>query len=345
MITTSRTFTGKDVQEATAAALEALNAELEDVDIRVISPGKPGIFGLGGALAEIEVTVAGAQADPSPDLDEFEVDDDSAERAPPERRERARRQPQQQRPRQQRRPQRQARERGPRQGGDDSRASRQSNRGRQASRPDRGRRDRPERRRDRAPREPMVQEYRLRSDQSERVSDEQPPVSQQPETHEPEPIEELTPETRQQLEEVTSEVLGRLIANMQVQVDAYVLDDLRDGSLVFEIEGEDAGLLIGRRGDTLRDLQSIVRLLVGRRLERRPNIIIDVEQYQDRRRNRLQDLAERAARNATRTGEERLEPMSSDERRLIHIALKEHPNVVTESEGEDDDRHVVVKAR
>lgn len=344
MITTSRTFTGKDVQEATAAALEALNAELEDVDIRVISPGKPGIFGLGGALAEIEVTVAGAQADPGPDLDEFDDADEPAERGAQERRDRPRRQ-QQQRPRQQRRPQRQARERGPRQGGDDSRASRQSNRGRQANRPDRGRRDRPERRRERAPREPRVQEYRSWSDQFEPVSDEQPPVSQQPETHEAEPIEELTPETRQQLEEVTSEVLGRLIANMQVQVDAYVLDDLRDGSLVFEIEGEDAGLLIGRRGDTLRDLQSIVRLLVGRRLERRPNIIIDVEQYQDRRRNRLQDLAERAARNATRTGEERLEPMSSDERRLIHIALKEHPNVVTESEGEDDDRHVVVKAR
>lgn len=171
------------------------------------------------------------------------------------------------------------------------------------------------------------------------------PESERRVVHEPEPIEELTPEVRQQLEEVTSEVLGRLIANMQVQVDAYVLDDLRDGSLVFEIEGEDAGLLIGRRGDTLRDLQSIVRLLVGRRLQRRPNIIIDVEQYQDRRRNRLQDLAERAARSATRAGEERMEPMSSDERRLIHLALAEHPNVVTESEGEGDDRHVVVKAR
>ena len=162
---------------------------------------------------------------------------------------------------------------------------------------------------------------------------------------EAEPIEELTPEVRKQLEEVTSEVLGHLISNMQVRVDAYVLDDLRDGSLVFEIEGEDAGLLIGRRGDTLRDLQSIVRLLVGRRLQRRPNIIIDVEQYQDRRRNRLQHLAERAARDATRDGEQRLEPMSSDERRLVHLALAEHPNVVTESEGEGDERHVVVKAR
>ena len=328
MITTSRTFTGKDVQEATAAALEALNAELEDVDIRVISPGKPGIFGLGGALAEIEVTVAGAQdeADVPPEVDDVDEPEDVGEHRRQGRRGQPRRQ--QQRPRQQRRPQRQARDRSARQGDG---GGRQSNRGRQSGRPARERSER-------------------RDDRYERQRMEEPSAGDQPESaprvvHEPEPVEELTPEVRQQLEEVTSEVLGRLIGNMQVQVDAYVLDDLRDGSLVFEIEGEDAGLLIGRRGDTLRDLQSIVRLLVGRRLQRRPNIIIDVEQYQDRRRNRLQDLAERAARHATRAGEERMEPMSSDERRLIHLALAEHPNVVTESEGEGDERHVVVKAR
>ena len=328
MITTSRTFTGKDVQEATAAALEALNAELEDVDIRVISPGKPGIFGLGGALAEIEVTVAGAQdeADVPPEVDDVDEPEDVGEHRRQGRRGQPRRQ--QQRPRQQRRTQRQARDRSARQGDG---GGRQSNRGRQSGRPARERSER-------------------RDDRYERQRMEGPTAADQPESaprvvHEPEPVEELTPEVRQQLEEVTSEVLGRLIGNMQVQVDAYVLDDLRDGSLVFEIEGEDAGLLIGRRGDTLRDLQSIVRLLVGRRLQRRPNIIIDVEQYQDRRRNRLQDLAERAARHATRAGEERMEPMSSDERRLIHLALAEHPNVVTESEGEGDERHVVVKAR
>lgn len=159
------------------------------------------------------------------------------------------------------------------------------------------------------------------------------------------PSLEDDPEARQQIEEVTSEVLGRLIANMQVQVEAYILDDLRDGSLVFEIEGADAGLLIGRRGETLRDLQSIVRLLVGRRLQRQPNIIIDVEQYQDRRRHRLHTLADRAARDAMRSGAHHMEPMAADERRLVHVALADHPDVMTESEGEGDDRHVVVKTK
>lgn len=310
-MTTHRTFTGKDVQEATAAALEALGAELEDVDIRVISPGKPGIFGLGGALAEIEVAVAGEEFT-QPDDQSGEVDDDATSEDGADGRRRGRRgQPRrqqgqrQQRQRQRRAPRAATRERPPR-----NRASRSES----------------------------------RSEAPRRTRESQPQPKRTPARTE-EPVEEITPEIRQQLEEVTGEVLGHLIANMQVQVDAYVLDDLRDGALVFEIEGEDAGLLIGRRGETLRDLQSIVRLLVGRRLQRRPNIIIDVEQYQDRRRHRLQSIAERAARDAARDGEQRLEPMSADERRLVHMALAEHPDVVTESEGEGDDRHVVVKAK
>ena len=329
-MTTNRTFTGKDVQEATAAALEALGAELEDVDIRVISPGKPGIFGLGGALAEIEVSITGEEAaaeiDVAEESPDFGQDEAEGGRRPSRQRQPRRQQGQRQaRPRQRRTGGGRAtpRERTRRQSG-----GRQQRRERTDNAPQRTTTRRSEGQRNREPRD------------AERQPDQIEPVAR-----EPEPIEELTPEVRKQLEEVTSEVLGRLISNMQVRVDAYVLDDLRDGSLVFEIEGEDAGLLIGRRGDTLRDLQSIVRLLVGRRLQRRPNIIIDVEQYQDRRRNRLQHLAERAARDATRDGEQRLEPMSSDERRLVHLALAEHPNVVTESEGEGDERHVVVKAR
>ena len=90
-------------------------------------------------------------------------------------------------------------------------------------------------------------------------------------------------QNREELEATTGEILGYLIAAMNVDVEAYVLDELRDGSIVFEIEGADAGLLIGRRGETLRDLQFIVRMLVNRQLKQRANIIIDVERYQLRR--------------------------------------------------------------
>ena len=132
---------------------------------------------------------------------------------------------------------------------------------------------------------------------------------------------------------------------MNVEVEAYVLDELRDGSLVFEIEGSDAGLLIGRRGETLRDVQFIVRMLVNRRIEQRANIIIDVERYQLRRTQKLHTIAENAARAASRGRAKSLDPMSADERRIVHMALSDNPKVVTESEGQGPDRHVVVKPR
>ncbi len=132
---------------------------------------------------------------------------------------------------------------------------------------------------------------------------------------------------------------------MNVDVEAYVLDDLRDGSLVFEIEGEDAGLLIGRRGETLRDIQFIVRMMVNRRITQRANIIIDVERYQQRRTQKLHTIAENAARAASRGRARPLDPMTAEERRIVHMALSDNPRVVTESEGEGPERHVVVKPR
>lgn len=132
---------------------------------------------------------------------------------------------------------------------------------------------------------------------------------------------------------------------MNAQVDAYVLNELREGSIVFEIEGPDAGLLIGRHGDTLRDLQFITRLLVSRRLTRRANIIIDVEQYQLRRINKLESMAKNAARAASKGNQQTLEPMTPDERRIIHITLSDNPQVTTESQGQGSDRHVVVRPR
>ncbi len=150
---------------------------------------------------------------------------------------------------------------------------------------------------------------------------------------------------RAELETVTGEILSYLISAMNVDVEAYVLDELRDGSVVFEIEGADSGLLIGRRGETLRDVQFIVRMLVNRRIEQRANIIIDVERYQLRRTQKLHTIAESAARSASRGRAKSLDPMTPEERRIVHIALSDNQQVVTESEGQGAERHVVVKPR
>ena len=134
-----------------------------------------------------------------------------------------------------------------------------------------------------------------------------------------------TIENREELEKVTGEILGYLIAAMNVEVEAYVLDELRDGSIVF--------------------VQFIVRMLVNRQLKQRANIIIDVESYQQRRTQKLHTIAENAARSASRGRARSLDPMTADERRIVHMALSDNPQVVTESEGQGAERHVVVKPR
>ncbi|MBF8268095.1 MAG: protein jag [Dehalococcoidia bacterium] len=112
-------------------------------------------------------------------------------------------------------------------------------------------------------------------------------------------------------------------------------------TIEMDVEGEDSGLLIGRRGETLRALQFMVNLLVGRRVPGR--VIIDVEGYRERRYASLRTLAIRVAERVAATGRSiTLEPMPSNERRVIHMALADHPGVATESEGAGDDRKITV---
>ncbi|MYF78436.1 MAG: KH domain-containing protein, partial [Chloroflexi bacterium] len=287
-MTIRRVFTGKNVQEATAVALETLGAELEDVDIRVLNPGRSGIFGLGGALAEIEVAkLSDVIAEEAMEAAERQAQMDEATgvtaSAPTP-------QPRQSRNRQRReRPARGQEEPSKREAGSEDAESR---------------RERPTPRRNRQPAQNRQRRQRRSNNQRSRQERTQPePAAQESRDEQPaprrqEPVAEPI-QNREELEATTGEILGYLIAAMNVDVEAYVLDDLRDGSIVFEIEGADAGLLIGRRGETLRDLQFIVRMLVNRQLKQRANIIIDVERYQLRRTQKLHTIAESAARAAS----------------------------------------------
>ena len=117
-----------------------------------------------------------------------------------------------------------------------------------------------------------------------------------------------------------------------------------DDPPVVDIQGEDAGLLIGRRGETLNALQFIVNLLLTRQGERDDRIVVDVEQYRERRRRNLTTLAQRTAERVTSSGRAiTLEPMSAADRRIIHMALADHARVATESDGEGRDRKVTVR--
>ena len=147
---------------------------------------------------------------------------------------------------------------------------------------------------------------------------------------------------------VASEVIESLIDLLDADV-VLTLKQLHNEDLdgpIFEIEGDDAGLLIGRKGETLNTFQFLVRYIVSHKLDDRVNLMIDVEGYQQRRHQSLENMARRVARRVSDTGRSiTLEPMPPNERRIVHLALSDHPGVTTESTGFGDSRQVTVQLR
>jgi spoIIIJ-associated protein len=142
--------------------------------------------------------------------------------------------------------------------------------------------------------------------------------------------------------------LAELLDYMHIQatVDAYraePAEDDEDAPWVLDVKGADLGILIGRRGETLNALQYITRLIVSRELQRRANIVVDVEGYKTRRESTLRKLAQRMADQARKLGRTvSLEPMPPNERRIIHITLRDDITVTTESVGAGDRRKVTI---
>lgn len=117
-------------------------------------------------------------------------------------------------------------------------------------------------------------------------------------------------------------------------------------SIELSVSGEYMGILIGRHGDTLAALQFLLGVLVSRRAGRRVRVIVDVEGYRERRASLLRDMAMRAADRAQRYRQPIfLDPMIPSERRIVHLALQDHPYAATHSIGEGDSRRVVVSPK
>jgi len=117
-------------------------------------------------------------------------------------------------------------------------------------------------------------------------------------------------------------------------------------AILLDVSGRDLGMLIGWRGETLRALQTITNLLVGRKLGPDRRVIVDVERYRQRREHTVREIAYRAARQVKVTGDPiTLDAMQAFERRAIHLALEDDPDVTTNSVGEEPDRRVVVIPR
>jgi len=152
--------------------------------------------------------------------------------------------------------------------------------------------------------------------------------------------------------EVAKSVLEVLIAKMGVEAsvvprDKPVAEEGEAASYInLDIKGDDLGILIGRRGQTLACLQYLVRLIVGHQTQAWVPIVIDVEGYKQRRNEALRALAWRLAEQVkARKVPFTLEPMLAYERRIIHLALADHADVTTESIGEGEARRVVIRPK
>ena len=147
--------------------------------------------------------------------------------------------------------------------------------------------------------------------------------------------------------EVAKSILEKLLNLMGVSASVTLLSEFpteeATSSIALNVEGEDLGILIGRRGQTLSCLQYLVRLIVGQQTKVWQPIIIDVEGYKQRRCHALQDLAWRMAEQVkVRQAPFALEPMPAFDRRIIHLTLVDHPDVTTQSSGEGEARRVVI---
>jgi len=147
---------------------------------------------------------------------------------------------------------------------------------------------------------------------------------------------------------VARETVSELLEKMKVRAKVFThygeVDDPKNPRpILVEIRGDDLSILIGRRSETLMALQYISSLIVGKELERWVPLLVDVEGYRARRERQLRQLARRMAEQAISTGRRQvLEPMPANERRVIHLELRNHPDVMTESIGEEPNRKVTI---
>ncbi len=140
------------------------------------------------------------------------------------------------------------------------------------------------------------------------------------------------------------ETVGRILTAAKVNVNRTLrsANDPDVGGPIIDLDGDDSGLLIGRRGQTLQALQFLVNLIVRKEFED-VRVALDVERYRERRETSLRDMASKVAARVVQTSRSvTLEPMSPADRRIVHTTLTDHPGVTTESMGVGEDRKVTI---
>ena len=320
-----REFTGKTVEEALREAREAFGAELNDLDFEILTPGSRGVLGMGAEPARIVAAPRSAlggaapkreaaAATPLPAPTHVERDDDRP-------------------PRRDDRPRSGDRDRGPRRD-DRSRGPRRDDR------PRSGDRDRGPRRDEQAPSPNGGGGTLTASEQAEVAAARGSLASERAELE----AAEASPEALAAGKAILEQLMVHLGFDATVEVDSG--ETSRLNVVGRGDEKEALGALIGRKGERLSALQHLVNLMLSKQIGTWTRVLVDVEDYRGRRERQLRDLAQRAAARVVETGKMlQLEPMPALERRWVHLTLRDHPSVATQSIGEEPNRRVVLVPR
>ena len=336
-------FTGKTVEEALRLAREEFGAEFQDLDFEVLSPGSRGVLGMGAEPARIVAApraalggaapkrdaAASTPLPPQPPRDDRPPRPDSRpprDAYPP----RDARPPQPQgeapaAPQRRRRVAPQADARPPRPPRQDSRPPRQDSR--------------PPRQDDRGPRREAGGGLSA-SEVAEVTAARGSLAAERAELE----AAEASPEALAAGQRILEQLMTHLGFAVKVEVESGETSRL---NVVGEGDEREAlGALIGRKGERLSALQHLVNLMLSKEMGTWTRVLVDVEDYRGRRERQLRDLAERAAARVVETGKMlQLEPMPALERRWIHLTLRDHAGVATQSIGEEPNRRVVLVPR
>lgn len=157
---------------------------------------------------------------------------------------------------------------------------------------------------------------------------------------------ELTDEQLDQVADTATEILKEILLGFGVtepNIEEYEGDD---GEIILDVIGDDLAVLIGRYGRTLDSIQMLTAMATTKKLGFRYPITIDAEGYKHRKRQKLESIARSSAARAVRQGSAvRLQPMNPYDRRIIHLTLRNHKQVITQSDGSDPNRIVIVRPK
>jgi len=168
-----------------------------------------------------------------------------------------------------------------------------------------------------------------------------------PKPKQKEPVSKKSTNGQDELLDLAEATVSKLLnhMNLQAQVSAHFSETDREDrrTILVDVRGDDLSILIGRRSETLNAFQYVTSLMVGKEVQQWVQLVIDVEGYRSRREQQLRRMARRMAEQTVKTGRRQtLEPMPANERRIIHLELRDHPAVITESMGEDPYRKVCI---